>query len=157
MVFCTWSSTGRLGLRLGCVEYYVTLLHRTNYTVMTSALHYMNLHNFLTFVCPSVLLMLLVGRQEGHPACKKLSRGCWCGFLSVAMVQLTTLPLTVSRSSKSRLVLPLWYRLTRVVLDKGPLNGHCCCSLLSFWDGWSICTGNRCPPPPSVPEEKLKD
>ena len=26
-------------------------------------------------------------------------------------------------SVKSRLVLPFWYRLTRVVPDKGPLNG----------------------------------
>ena len=29
-------------------------------------------------------------------------------------------------SVKSRLVLPFWYRLTRVVLDKGPLNGGVC-------------------------------
>ena len=29
-------------------------------------------------------------------------------------------------SVKSRLVLPFWYRLTRVVLDKGPLNGCVC-------------------------------
>ena len=27
-------------------------------------------------------LMLLVGRQEGHPACKKLSGGHWRGYLS---------------------------------------------------------------------------
>ena len=27
-------------------------------------------------------LMLLVGWREGHPACKKLSDGCWCGYLS---------------------------------------------------------------------------
>jgi len=27
---------------------------------------------------------LLVGRQEGHPACKKLSGGCWHGYLSEA-------------------------------------------------------------------------
>jgi len=33
------------------------------------------------------------------------------------------LPLTVSCSSKSRLVLPFWYRLTQVVLEKRPLNG----------------------------------
>jgi len=39
------------------------------------------------------------------------------------MTQLMPLPLTISCSSKSRLVLPLWYQLTRVVLDKGPLNG----------------------------------
>jgi len=29
-------------------------------------------------------------------------------------------------SVKSRLVLPFWYRPTRVVLDKGPLNGCVC-------------------------------
>ena len=39
------------------------------------------------------------------------------------MAQLMPLPLT---SVKSRLVLPFWYRLTRVVLDKGPLNGCVC-------------------------------
>ena len=73
-------------------------------------------------------LMLLVGQQEGHPACKKLTGGvlawlsvwsevqtcirpswCHCRSLSLASV-------------KSRLVLPLWYRLTWVVPDKGPLN-----------------------------------
>jgi len=44
------------------------------------------------------------------------------------MVQLMPLPLTFSCSSKSRLVLPFWYWLTRVVLaDKWPLNGCCCC------------------------------
>ena len=73
-------------------------------------------------------LTLLVGRQEGHPACKKLSggvlawlstwsemqtciwpSGCHCHSLSLASV-------------KSSLVLPFWYRPTRVVPDKGPLN-----------------------------------
>jgi len=38
------------------------------------------------------------------------------------IAQLMPLPLTVS-SVKSRLVLPFWYRLTRVVPEKGPLNG----------------------------------
>ena len=66
-------------------------------------------------------LTLLVGRQEGHPACKKLSGGvlawlsvwskmqtwicsgwCHCHSLSLASV-------------KSRLVLPFWYWLTSVV------------------------------------------
>ena len=86
-------------------------------------------------------LTLLVGWQEGHPACKKLSGGvlawlsvwsevqtciqpscCHCHSLSLASV-------------KSRLVLPFWYRLIRVVLDnyyynhltdKGPLKGCVC-------------------------------
>ena len=60
-------------------------------------------------------LMLLVGRQEEHPACKKLSGGvqicirpswCHCHSLPLALV-------------KSRLVLPFWYWLTWVVLEKG--------------------------------------
>ena len=89
---------------------------------------------FYVFCCAFSVLTLLVGRQEGHPACKKLSGGalawisvwskvqtciwlswchCYCHSLSLASV-------------KSRLVLPFWYQLTRVVLDKGPLNGYVC-------------------------------
>jgi len=73
-------------------------------------------------------LTLLVGRQEGHLACKKLE---WWGagmviclerVADMHMSQLKPLPLTVA-SVKSRLVLPFWYQLTRVVLEKGPLNG----------------------------------
>ena len=45
------------------------------------------------------------------------------------MAQLTPLPLTVSCLVKSRLVLSFWYWLTRVVLEKGPLNG-CVCSFV---------------------------
>jgi len=43
------------------------------------------------------------------------------------MVQLMPLPLTVSCSSKIQIGLPFWYRLTRVVPEKGPLN-ECVCS-----------------------------
>jgi len=39
------------------------------------------------------------------------------------MSQLMSLSLA---SVKSRSVLPFWYRLTRVVLKKGPLNGCVC-------------------------------
>ena len=35
-------------------------------------------------------------------------------------------------SVKSRLVLPFWYRLTRVVLDKGPLNGCVCVCFVPY-------------------------
>jgi len=75
---------------------------------------------------------LLVGWQEGHPACKKTEwwvlawlsvwskvqtciwpSWCYCHSLSVASV-------------KSRSVLPCWYRLTQVIPDKGPLNGCVC-------------------------------
>jgi len=37
-------------------------------------------------------LMLLVGQQEGHPACKKLSGGCWHGYLSGARCRLAYVP-----------------------------------------------------------------
>jgi len=77
----------------------------------------------------STALALLVGRQEGHPACKKLSGGvlawlsvwsevqtcirpswCYCHSMSLASV-------------KSRLVIPFWYRLTHIVPVNKPLNG----------------------------------
>jgi len=71
-------------------------------------------------------LTLLVGRQEGHLACKKTA--WWDSSMIVClgqgadlhMAQLMPLPLTVSCSRKSRLVLILsfWYQLTQVVLGK---------------------------------------
>jgi len=38
--------------------------------------------------CAFTALTLLVGRQEGHPACKKLNVGCWRGYLSGARCRL---------------------------------------------------------------------
>ena len=79
--------------------------------------------------CAFSALTLLVGRQEGHPAFKKVSGGVlvwlsvWKRDADLHMAQL--MPLTVS-SVKSRLVLPFWYRLTWVVPEKGPLNGCVC-------------------------------
>ena len=77
-------------------------------------------------------LMLLVGRQEGHPVCTKLS--VWVlAWLSVwSEVQTCVWPSwcrchSLSLASvKSRLVLPFWYWLTRVVPEKGPLNVCVC-------------------------------
>jgi len=69
--------------------------------------------------------MLLLGQQEGHSACKRTK---WWGSGMVIclergadlhMAQQMPLPLA---SVKSRLVLPFWYWLTQVVLEKGPLN-----------------------------------
>jgi len=84
---------------------------------------------------PFSALMLLLGWQEGQPACKKLSGGllvwlsvwsevqtciwpswCHCHSMSLASVKL-------------RSVLPFWYLLTRVVLDERLLNG---CVLLQY-------------------------
>ena len=112
------------------------------YAVQCSVLVISTVALFIAFSA----LTLLVGRQEGHPACKKLSCGvlawlfvwsevetciwpswCHCHSLSLASV-------------KSRLVLPFWYRLTRVVPDKGPLNGVCAlpCLLYYAWLTGSI-------------------
>ena len=93
--------------------------------------------------CPVVFLMcsiviafsaltLLVGWQEGHPACKKLSGGVLVWLSVWSEVQTCTWPSwnhchSLSLASvKSRLVLPFWYRLTWVVPEKGPLNGCVC-------------------------------
>jgi len=82
-------------------------------------------------------LTLLVGLQEGHPACKKTE---WWGAGMVIcleqgadlhMAQQIPLPLTVSCFSKIQIGLPFWYRLNRVVPDKGPLNG-CVCVCVRF-------------------------
>jgi len=55
------------------------------------------------------------------------------------------LPLTVSCSVKSRLFLPFWYRLTPIVLDKGPLNGCVYCSSVSLdTDSDDHHTDSRC-------------
>jgi len=45
-------------------------------------------------------MTLLVGRQEGHPACKKLSRGVLERGADLHMAQLMPLPLTVFCFSK---------------------------------------------------------
>jgi len=102
------------------------------YTLWNSTVNVTTLFTVFTFGA----LTLLVGRQEGHPACKKLSGGvlawlsvwskvqtciwhswCHCHSLSLAAV-------------KSRLVLPYWYQLTRGVPDKGLLN-ICVCFI--YW------------------------
>jgi len=48
------------------------------------------------------------------------------------MSQLMPLPLTVSCYSKIQVGFTFWYRLTRVVPNKGPLNGCVCVPILHF-------------------------
>ena len=85
--------------------------------------------------CAYSALTLLVGRQAGHPACKKQSGGVLAWLSVWSEVQTCILPSWCHCHSlslapvKSRLVLPSWYWLTRVVPDKGPLN-VCVCVLL---------------------------
>jgi len=92
-----------------------------------------SISKFQAAICVSSLT-LLVGRQkeQEHQACKKnWVVGYWRGYLTEARCRLAypsgchchSLSLA---SVKSRLVFPFWYRMTRVVPDKGPLNGCVC-------------------------------
>jgi len=75
-------------------------------------------------------LMLLVGRQEGHPACKNWVVRYWRGYLSGARCiwfEYGPADATATPSSlapvKWQNGLPFWRQLTQVVLEKTPLNG----------------------------------
>jgi len=73
-------------------------------------------------------LMLLVGRQERHLACKLSGGGagmviCLERGADLHMAQPMLLPLTGSCFSKIQIGQPFWYQLTQVVPDKGLLNG----------------------------------
>ena len=85
------------------------------------------------FPNPSVLLRCWLGGRKDIGPVKNWVVWCWHGYLSGAMyVQTCIWPSwchchSLSLASvKSRLVLPFWYRLTQVVLDKGPLNVCVC-------------------------------
>jgi len=60
----------------------------------------------------SVLWRCWLGGRKGIRPLKKLSGGCCHGYMSgvhIYMAQQMPLPLTISYSSKSRLVLPSWF------------------------------------------------
>ena len=92
-----------LSMSMAILKYYnskncTAVLHYSNYV---STVRYM--HILGTVYVPSVTL--LVGRQEGHPACKKLSGGvmAWLSLergADLHVAQLMPLPLTVSCFSK---------------------------------------------------------
>ena len=57
------------------------------------------------------------------------------------------MPLSLA-SVKSRLVIPLWYQLTWVVLEKGPLNSRVCvcaraCVRVCFWGNCHVGLGKE--------------
>ena len=73
-------------------------------------------------------LMLLVGRQGGHPACKKLSGVVICHErgADLHMAQLMPLPLTVSCFSKIQTGFTFLVPVHLGSPGKGPLNGCVC-------------------------------
>ena len=107
--------------------YWRFVIHSRSVLCITG--HYNFLLHCVLNVLPSVLWRCWLGGRKGIRPVKKLSGGvlawlsvwsevqtciwpswCHCHSLSLASV-------------KSRSVLPFWYRLTRVVPEKGPLNG----------------------------------
>jgi len=87
------------------------------------------LYSLSTFVFSA--LTLLVWRQEEHPACKNwwgagvvicLEWGADCLHMVQLMPLSSQTPSSLA-SFKSRLVLPFWYWLTQVVLERGRSTG----------------------------------
>jgi len=97
-------------------------------------------YNFNTHIVPSVLWRCWLGCRKGIRPVKNWVVGCWRGYLSGARCRLAYGPADATAthslaSQKSRLVLPFWYRLTRVVPERGPLNVCVCvcvCVLMFF-------------------------
>ena len=93
--------------------------------------------HLLTYLSiPSVLWHCWLGGRKGIRPVKNWVVGCWHGYLSAARCRLTYGPADATAthclaSVKSRLVLPFWYRLTRVVPEEGPLN-VCVCYLPTY-------------------------
>ena len=90
--------------------------------------------------------------RKGIQPVKNWVVGCWRGCLGwgadLHIAQQMSLPLTISCSSKSRLVstflvLPFWYLLTRVVPDifqKSSKTVVCLCNTVEYVQKWSsIC------------------
>ena len=106
---------------------------KVSYSVMFDVLLYYFFHAIAKFIIFAFhALTLLVGWQEGHPACKKLSGGVLAWLFVWSDVQIWMWSSwchchSLFRASvKFRLVLPVWYWLTWVIPDKGPLNGCVC-------------------------------
>ena len=100
---------------------------------------------------PSVHWCCLVGRQEEHPACKKLTGGragmviCLKQGADLCMAQLVPLPLTVSCFSKIQIGFTFLVPAHLGSPRKGPLNG--CVCVCAWWTGapiWTTCLGLPC-------------
>jgi len=92
-----------------------------------------------------VLWRCWLGGRKGFRPVKKLSGGVLAWLSVWSVVQTCIWPSwchchSLSLASvKSRLALPFWYRLARVVSEKGPLNGCVCvCVSVAFNKRWCI-------------------
>jgi len=115
-----------------CFRWIIAVLWRYTHYMRSSLKCVLITVIYYTAVTPSVLWRCWLGGRKGIQSVKKLSSGVlawlsvwseiqtciwpsWCHCYSLCLA-----------SVKSRLVLPFWYRLTWVVLEKGPLNVCVC-------------------------------
>ena len=96
---------------------------------------------FFLYILAFSALTLLVGRQEEHPAHKKLSDGvlAWLSFWTVMQMfcMLSSGCHCHHHLSFQKIQngLPFWCRLTQVVLEKRPLNAILLILLLLYTNG----------------------
>ena len=93
------------------------------------------LWSFRSHVYAFTALTLLVGWQEGHPACKKLSGGLLAWLSVWGEVQTCIRPSwyhchSLSCYSKIEIGFTFLVPAHPVVLEKGPLNGRVCVCLI---------------------------
>ena len=96
--------------------------------------------------CAFSALTLLVGRQEGHPACKHWVVGCWRVIClergaDLHMAQLMPLPLTISCFSKIQIGFTFLVPADPSSPGKGPLKG---CVCVEYCWSCSFMTCNVC-------------
>ena len=88
--------------------------------------------NLVVITVPSVLWRCWLSGRKGIRPVKNWVVGCWRGCLSGARCRLAYGPADAIATHCLLLhknpdwFLPFWYRLTRVVPEKGPLNGCVC-------------------------------
>ena len=96
-------------------------------------LPYILSEKYINILALSVLWRCWLGGRKRIRLVENWVVGCWRGYLSGARCRLAYGPADATAthchstpSVKSIPVLPFWYRLTRVVAEKGPLNGCVC-------------------------------
>ena len=127
-----------------CCSLYTHSCSRHRHSELHSMLQHSTQHRQSSACCSIVIfnsigrqtfsaLTLLVGQQEGHPACKKLSGGVLAWLSVCSEVQTCIWPScchchSLSLASvKSKLVLLFWYWLTWVVPEKRAVKRVCVC------------------------------
>jgi len=91
---------------------------------------------------PSVLWHCWLSSKKGIQPVKNWVMGCWHGYL-FGEVEICMRPNWCHCHSLSRLVLSFSYQLTRVIPDKGLLNG-CCCFFVGFKHVINVWCLSRC-------------